>query len=554
MPAVEMLPQSWVTGEDALILTADYLSPPITTVPEMSRFLSFIAPALANDFMSPFLNYLHQVNSILHFSQHNILRNFVFPSPQFVVDLLKSLYRHNMKSLTLSSFTEPTSSQSSTSRPVSDAEFERMKSDLTENGTVSVDFLRLAWSRYCLQPQHYELLLILMLKFDLVYPKCKDADTHSMITELIAKTTPCTQSQLYSTLKGMEEVRNRPVDPLRNHVIVTLGGFVTRKFPEKPVNSNPQPLLSALESSGSYLLLPWFVPESKPSSVPDVSSSSSNCVQIVSTYAFRYSVPLGLFDRLASRSSRHSVYTRHWKSGLYFHYGPVTVLFNVRSIRPLPAISLAFRTAKSLHNLKSLRLCHVMWRCIEDMESLLLSMPGAAVNRYISRAALKQDDPLEVAIGARHEEFSPVCDGPVFHVQQGAATACINEDMLFTLQDGEISVYLALSNIIPVLFLYNVAFNLVANDPIVSEPLHKVFAARVGDELTDEQIHAVSRGIQDRWVDVADRLFLPEDVIDELSESGSAATRPRRMLKKLRELMPDSAKVCVLCDALNCSH
>ena len=41
-----------------------------------------------------------------------------------------------------------------------------------------------------------------------------------------------------------------------------------------------------------------------------------------------------------------------------------------------------------------------------------------------------------------------------------------------------------------------------------------------------------------------------EDVIDELSERGTPATQSLRMLKKFRELMPDSAKVCVLCDAL----
>ena len=76
---------------------------------------------------------------------------------------------------------------------------------------------------------------------------------------------------------------------------------------------------------------------------------------------------------------------------------------------------------------------------------------------------------------------------------------------------------------------------------LVSKALDEVFASRVGKMLSDEQIRAVARDIKGEW-----NVLL----IDDLSVSGTADTFPHRMLEKFCELMPESAMVCVLCDAL----
>ena len=101
------------------------------------------------------------------------------------------------------------------------------------------------------------------------------------------------------------------------------------------------------------------------------------------------------------------------------------------------------------------------------------------------------------------------------------------------------------------LFDMSAWFWLVVRSRLVSSPLHEVFAADLGVTLPDEQIRGVARDITKKWLEVADRLHLPEDVVDEVHDRGAPENKPGRMLKKFRELMPESAQVCVLCDALH---
>ena len=192
---------------------------------------------------------------------------------------------------------------------VTDADFEVMKKDLTVNGTVSMNFLRLIFSHFGFNSHHYELLLNLMFKFDLAYLKCKDADTHRHITHLIQNPISRGRSEDYSQLKKKHELpalsdgQEKLRDEVYQHLEMYYSACVSQSLSD-------QPLLSALESSGSSLLLPWFLPDSISSDLTMLPPSST-CSQVVSTYAFRHSGPLGLFHRLSARSSRHSVYIRH---------------------------------------------------------------------------------------------------------------------------------------------------------------------------------------------------------------------------------------------------
>ena len=448
LPSVERtLPQSWVNGEDALKLTAGMLTPPIATLEEIGdlfetkRVFGFelvAACAIQRKHVPHFLRYLHQVGSALYFSRHHFLHDFVFPGPWFVVDLLKTLYRHDIKSLTL---TEVDQRKACLEQGVTDMEFERMKTDVTENGSVSMDFLYLIFSHFGFSKHHYELLLNLMFKFDLAYPKCKDAATHKRITQLITEhTIPQNHSKCYSQLR--EEHKLPPVSDgekeLRDQVYSSLKDRRDRNHTLEPgsYDSSHETLLSALDSSGSSLLLPWFLPACPPCDLPKTPPSST-CNQVVATYSFRHSVPLGLFHRLSARSSRHSVYKCHWKSGLCFQYGPVVATFKCIPVRPLPAITLTFTAARSRNN--RTRLCHVMWRCIEDMESLLQTTPGAVVSRYISKEALKADPVKDV--GSVQSSFCPIIGGPSFDVQtRSTAGSGIDVNVLSALEDGRVQL------------------------------------------------------------------------------------------------------------------
>ena len=202
------------------------------------------------------------------------------------------------------------------------------------------------------------------------------------------------------------------------------------------------------------------------------------------------------------------------------------------------------------------RLGHVMWRCIRDMESLLETIPGAVVSRYLSREALQQPNVVEV--GIQQSEFC-LFDGEVlFHVQPEArGPAGIDEIVLSELKDGKFMTLVMpgaqLGNellVMPIMLFSICLPFLVSNSHLVFQALGEVFSSRVGKELSDEQIRAVAKDLKENWMDLAECLCIPDDAIDELSERGTTATVPRRMLKKFCELMPESAKVCILCDAL----
>ena len=109
-------------------------------------------------------------------------------------------------------------------------------------------------------------------------------------------------------------------------------------------------------------------------------------------------------------------------------------VFDCVPARPLPAITLTFTVAKSINNIT--RLCYVMSRCIQDMESLLETVPGAVVSRYISREALKLATIVEV--GFSKSKFCPNEGGPSFHIQpEGRGPTGIDEGVLSSLKDGE---------------------------------------------------------------------------------------------------------------------
>ena len=89
-----LLPFSWVRSEDQLLSLAKIHSPPIHSLPATC---DAIVPCGASpENAQGLLSYLHTVGSICHYDQHPSLRQHVFLEPQFLIDLLKAVYHHQL--------------------------------------------------------------------------------------------------------------------------------------------------------------------------------------------------------------------------------------------------------------------------------------------------------------------------------------------------------------------------------------------------------------------------------------------------------------------------
>jgi GTPase SAR1 family protein len=523
-PSVErVLPQSWIVAEDALLEASGFLTPPICTRQEVLNMLTDYQTHIGEDILPYLLTYLHKVGSVLHFPGHRVLCNYVFVNPQFVINLLKTLYRHDLKSLNQSKLqVDP---EVAYKLNIDDITFEKMKTELAVNGSVDVNWLHLVWSQFKLTPTQSDLVLNLMFKFDLAYPKCANEEVHRMLCEVINRTDKekvlyCSHlntGDLYDVAFG-EGKHPRVLPPL-----ATLRLFSQSNETAEASDS----LLGILESSQTKLLLPWFLLDTKPPEIPDTGTflSDKNCFGIVVTYGFRYCLPSGLFHRLSARYSRHARFTRHWKSGLYFIYGPVIALFECKETRDLPRITLCCKAPKSANNPK--RLWHVMWRCIEDMEDLLQAMPGVVVTRFMKEDLLEEE---KIRVGIRESTIQPIATGPSFIIQEGAPG--IDRNLLKQLDD-------------------------VASHDQIASPLSEVFSYRCGDKVSQETIKAVARDKCLRessvWIDVAEELNLPKDLIREVNDCCTEHSYPPptlQMLQEWQEKVPECALVCVLYDAL----
>ena len=136
-----LLPSSWVKSEDQLLSLSKIYSPPI-------RSLSATRDAIISGGVSPenaqgLLSYLHTVGSICHYDQCPSLRQHIFLQPQFLIDLLKAVYHHQLKSILTMDSISPSQRSLVTQR-----ELEDMLTNLSKNGIASVKLLRLIWSRF----------------------------------------------------------------------------------------------------------------------------------------------------------------------------------------------------------------------------------------------------------------------------------------------------------------------------------------------------------------------------------------------------------------------
>ena len=385
-----LLPSSWVQSEDQLQSLAKIHSPPIRSLPATCD--AIVPCGVSPENAQGLLSYLHTVGSICHYDQHPSLRQHVFLQPQFLIDLLKAVYHHQLNSmLTVDSI--PPSQRSL----VTQRELEGMLSNLSENGIASVKLLRLVWSKFGFKEEHDNLMIKLLVSFHFAYVRCDN-----------------------------------------DHVIKAVNALV-----EGNVDDGCDDLLSLLKEHNGELLLPWFFPDKKPDGLPTVHPSDRS-VSVCLAYSFSLSLPEGLFQRVSARCHRHSNSTHHWLSGVHMEYAAITAVLLCDEKRA--EIVLSANTLQSVN--AHARLWQVVSRLITDIENEIRQAPGAihVVQRYMS--ASPEGIQSAPNVGARQDEVQLHKDYPVFQVSVKDPVAREVEKHKIAVADAQTFITLPLANVL----------------------------------------------------------------------------------------------------------
>ena len=355
-----LLPSSWVRSEDQLQSLAKIHSPPIRSLPATCDAIVPCGVSLKN--AQGLLSYLDTVGSICHYDQRPSLRQHVFLQPQFLIDLLKAVYHHQLNSiLTMDSI--PLSQRSL----VTQRELEEMLTNLSENGIASVKLLRLIWSRFGFKEEHDNLMIKLLVSFNFAYVRCDN-----------------------------------------ERVIETVNALV-----EGNMDDGCDDLLGLLKMHSGDLLLPWFFHDKRSSDLPTLCPSDQS-VSVCLTYSFSMSLPEGLFQRVSARCHRHSNSTHHWLSGVHMKYAAITAVLQCDEERA--EIVLSSSTVDSLNAYG--RLWLVVWRLIMDIENEIKQAPGTihVVQRYMSTS--QKSTQVSLQVGDRQAIVQLHKDYPAFQMNE----------------------------------------------------------------------------------------------------------------------------------------
>ena len=149
---------------------------------------------------------------------------------------------------------------------------------------------------------------------------------------------------------------------------------------ESPLHTGKS--ISYLLSMNVKLLVPWLLADERPHDLCEMwpTDCSLATLQVTAKFSFVYSVPRGVFERLSCRCHQHSSYIRHWRSGLLTEYGCVKMLAHTdENKHQLTIMARAPDAGRNLY-----RLFHVLWRCVNEMENVLVTLPGVLLNRYVT--------------------------------------------------------------------------------------------------------------------------------------------------------------------------
>jgi hypothetical protein len=360
----EQLPASWVAIEDHLV---DEASPILDIVDVVD--VSFQC-GLEKESTLNLLRYLHNVGSLLFFSRHPALRDVVFSSTSFVIDVFKAVFRHDHDRLC---YDHKRFGGEGISRP----QFEEMRRELVENATVGIPMLRAMCNAIpkLNVRRHLEIFVKMFLSFDFAYLVTSSDDVAQRI------------SQAFGEL-GLVVCENsagdlQPVVDRSRTVSSDLAEASESRQQLEEETELERNLISILQHHHVGLLLPWLLRDEEP---PEVKQFWTQCsrtdrVEVSVEYSFTCNVPVGLFERLSARCHRHSQFIHHWRSGLLLRYGPVTLLFRCDRKPSCASMTLRGRVVRSKNS--RVRLWHVLLRCVVDLEDLISTIPGVLVDGFV---------------------------------------------------------------------------------------------------------------------------------------------------------------------------
>jgi hypothetical protein len=157
------------------------------------------------------------------------------------------------------------------------------------------------------------------------------------------------------------------------------------------------------------LLIPWLLVDEKPDDLGDtwLIACPTTTVEVTTKFSFVYSIPHGVFERLSCRCHQHSSFIRHWRSGFLMKYGCIKILALTDDNKK--QVTMTARAPDAGRNLY--RLFHVLWRCINEMENVLATLPGVLLDRYI---ILKKG--ISSVVGQQRKTYHVASSGILYDV------------------------------------------------------------------------------------------------------------------------------------------
>ena len=157
------------------------------------------------------------------------------------------------------------------------------------------------------------------------------------------------------------------------------------------------------------LLIPWLLADERPHDLCEMwpTDCPLATLEVTAKFSFVYSVPRGVFERLSCRCHQHSSYIRHWRSGLLTEYGCVKMLAHTDDNEQ--QVTLTARAPDAGRNLY--RLFHVFWRCVNEMEKVLVTIPGVLLDRYITTEKV-----VKPMLGRQRITYGVASFGPQYDV------------------------------------------------------------------------------------------------------------------------------------------
>jgi hypothetical protein len=378
------------TGRDLVVSNSSPI--PVWSVKSVTSY--GVKCGLSKDEVQSVLLYLHQVSSLLYFHLYPSLRFSVFGLVSFVIDVLKMIFHHeHEKSLQydMRFLHHPIA--------VSSEEFMKMKADLIHNACLAMPMLLALWSDFKLQAHHLDVFLKLLIDFEFAYILA-DSKTEQTARQLCSASyfeddqSDAKQSDLETSPFQSE---NRIMEDKDKHL--KSGGSLCHT--DKPI--------SCLLLLNAKLLIPWLLVDEKPDDLGDtwLIACPTTTVEVTTKFSFVYSIPHGVFERLSCRCHQHSSFIRHWRSGFLMKYGCIKILALTDDNKK--QVTMTARAPDAGRNLY--RLFHVLWRCINEMENVLATLPGVLLDRYI---ILKKG--ISSVVGQQRKTYHVASSGILYDV------------------------------------------------------------------------------------------------------------------------------------------